>query len=132
MAEDPVFKAHQEWIRPLGGEGLVVSATALTDAMVYLPPDGRLKELSAQFEEALFIAKEDSGEERVDLPLFETLAGMLSWEDDEIAWLHGEKKVPQELSFTIDGTSIEPTHVLLDSEGGAARRHLVHEDRRSV
>ena len=120
MAEDPVFKAHQEWIRPLGGEGLVVSATALTDAMVYLPPDGRLKELSAQFEEALFIAKEDSGEERVDLPLFETLAGMLSWEDDEIAWLHGEKKVPQELSFTIDGTTIEPTHVLLDSEGGAA------------
>jgi hypothetical protein len=117
MAEDPVFKAHQEWIRPLGGEGLVVSATALTDAMVYLPPDDRLKELSVQFEEALFIAKEDSGEERVDLPLFETLAGMLSWADDEIAWLHGEKKVPQELSFTIDGTTIEPTHVLLDSEG---------------
>lgn len=120
MAEDPAFKAHQEWIRPLGGEGLVVSATALTDAMVYLPPDGRLKEISAQFEEALFIAKEDSGEERVDLPLFETLAGMLSWDDDEIAWLHGEKKVPQELSFTIDGTTIEPTHVLLDSEGAPA------------
>lgn len=120
MAEDPVFKAHQEWIRPLGGEGLVVSATALTDAMVYLPPDGRLKELSAQFEEALFIAKEDSGEERVDLPLFETLAGMLSWNDDEVAWVHGEKKVPQELSFTIDGTTIEPTHVLLDSEDSPA------------
>lgn len=120
MAEDPAFKAHQEWIRPLGGEGLVVSATALTDAMVYLPPDDRLKELSAQFEEALFIAKEDSGEERVDMPLFETLAGMLSWEDDEIAWVHGQKKVPEGLSFTIEGTTIEPTHVLLDSQGAAA------------
>ena len=120
MAEDPAFKAHQEWIRPLGGEGLVVSATALTDAMVYLPPDDRLKQLSAQFEEALFIAKEDSGEERADLPLFEALAGMLSWEDDEIAWVHGQKKVPEGLSFTIEGTTIEPTHVLLDSQGAPA------------
>ena len=126
MAEDPAFKAHQEWIRPLGGEGLVVSATALTDAMVYLPPDDRLKQLSAQFEEALFIAKEDSGEERADLPLFETLAGMLSWEDDEVAWVHGQKKVPEGLSFTIEGTTIEPSHVLLDSQGVPAVLVIQH------
>jgi hypothetical protein len=115
MAEDPAFKAHQEWIRPLGGEGLVVSATALTDALVFLPPDDRLKELSAQFEEALFIAKEDSGEERVDLPLFEKLAGLLGWEDSDVIWDHKEVRVPDELSITIDGTTIKPTHVLVDS-----------------
>jgi len=120
MAEDPAFKAHQEWIRPLGGEGLVVSATALTDAMVYLPPDDRLKELSAQFEETLFIAKEDSGEERVDLPLFEKLTGLLGWGDDEVVWDHKEVRVPDELSITVDGTTIKPTHVLLDSQGAPA------------
>ncbi len=120
MAEDPAFKAHQEWIRPLGGEGLVVSATALTDALVFLPPDDRLKELSAQFEEALFIAKEDSGEERVDLPLFEKLVGLLGWDDEEVIWDHKEVRVPDELSITIDGTTIKPTHVLVDSSGAPA------------
>ena len=120
MAEDPAFKAHQEWIRPLGGEGLVVSATALTDALVFLPPDDRLKELSAQFEEALFIAKEDSGEERVDLPLFEKLVGLLGWDDEEVIWDHKEVRLPDELSITIDGTTIKPTHVLVDSSGAPA------------
>ena len=116
MAENPVFQAHQQWIGLLQPEGLVVSATALTESDIPLPSDAStLTALQAKLEGLLFEAKDKYGEEVPALPAFEILATrFLEWPAESFAWDHGTRKVPSDLSIHIPAfqVTLSPTHVL--------------------
>ena len=116
MAENPVFQAHQQWIGLLQPEGLVVSATALTESDIPLPSDAStLTALQAKLEGLLFDAKDKYGEEVPALPAFEILATrFLEWPAESFAWDHGTRKVPTDLSIHIPAfqVTLSPTHVL--------------------
>ncbi len=73
MAENPVFQAHQQWIGLLQPEGLVVSATALTESDIPLPSDASaLTAIQAKLEGTLFEGVDKDGEKIETLPPFET------------------------------------------------------------
>jgi hypothetical protein len=116
MAENPVFQAHQQWIGLLQPEGLVVSATALTESDIPLPSDaGGLTALQAKLE-GIFFESEDKDGEKIDtLPPFEVLAArFFEWPVESLAWAHGMRNVPDSLSVHIPAfqVTLVPTHVL--------------------
>jgi hypothetical protein len=116
MADNPVFQAHQQWIGLLQPEGLVVSATALTESDIPLPSDaGTLTALQAKLEDTFFEGEDADGEKTETLPPFEAIAErFLEWPAESFAWAHGKRKVPDSLTVHIPAfqVSLSPTHVL--------------------
>jgi N-6 DNA Methylase len=120
MAENPVFLAHQQWIGLLQPDGLVVSATALTESDIPLPSDAStLANLQAEFEEVLFKTEDEFGDPTSILLPFEIVADkFLNWPAESFAWAHGNQKVPDSLSVHIPAfqVTLAPTHVLYDAD----------------
>jgi len=120
MAENPIFLAHQQWIGLLQPEGLVVSATALTESDIPLPSDATtLTNLQNKLEANLFESENQMGDLVPTFPPFEILAEkFLEWPDDLFAWTHGKRKVPDSLSIHIPAfqVTLAPTHVLYDEK----------------
>ena len=120
MAENPVFQAHQQWIGLLQPEGLVVSATALTESDIPLPSDaGTLTALQAKLEGAFFEGEDKDGEKIETLPPFEIIAErFLDWPAESFAWAHGSRKVPDSLSVHIPAfqVTLSPSHVLFGED----------------
>ena len=120
MAENPVFQAHQQWIGLLQPDGLVVSATALTESDIPLPSDAStLANLQAEFEEVLFKTEDEFGDPTSILLPFEIVADkFLKWPAESFAWAHGKQKVPANLSVHIPAfqVTLTPTHVLYDGD----------------
>lgn len=118
MAENPVFQAHQQWIGLLQPDGLVVSATALTESDIPLPSDAStLANLQAEFEEVLFKTEDEFGDPTSILLPFEIVAEkFLKWPTESFAWVHGSQKVPDSLSVHIPAfqVTLTPSHVLYD------------------
>ncbi len=116
MAENPVFQAHQQWIGLLQPEGLVVSATALTESDIPLPSDASaLTAIQAKLEGTLFEGEDKDGEKIETLPPFEILADrFLEWPAESLAWAYGTRKVPDSLAVHIPAfqVTLAPTHVL--------------------
>jgi hypothetical protein len=116
MAENPVFQAHQQWIGLLQPEGLVVSATALTESDIPLPSDAStLTAIQAKLEGTLFEGEDKDGEKIETLPPFEILADrFLEWPAESLAWAYGTRKVPDSLAVHIPAfqVTLSPTHVL--------------------
>jgi len=116
MAENPVFQAHQQWIGLLQPEGLVVSATALTESDIPLPSDAStLTALQAKLEDTFFEGEDADGEKTETLPPFEAVAErFFEWPAESFAWAHGKRKVPDNLTVHIPAfqVSLSPTHVL--------------------
>jgi len=116
MAENPVFQAHQQWIGLLQPEGLVVSATALTESDIPLPSDAStLTAIQAKLEGTLFEGEDKDGEKIETLPPFEILADrFLEWPAESLAWAYGARKVPDSLAVHIPAfqVTLSPTHVL--------------------
>jgi hypothetical protein len=116
MAENPVFQAHQQWIGLLQPEGLVVSATALTESDIPLPSDAStLTAIQAKLEGTLFEGEDKDGEKIETLPPFEILAArFLEWPAESLAWAYGTRKVPDSLAVHIPAfqVTLSPTHVL--------------------
>ena len=120
MAENPVFQAHQQWIGLLQPEGLVVSATALTESDIPLPSDaGTLTALQAKLEGTFFEGEDKDGEKIETLPPFEIIAErFLDWPAESFAWAHGSRKVPDSLSVHIPAfqVTLSPSHVLFGED----------------
>ena len=120
MAENPVFQAHQQWIGLLQPEGLVVSATALTESDIPLPSDaGTLTALQAKLEGTFFEGEDKDGEKIETLPPFEIIAErFLDWPAESFAWAHGSRKVPDSLSVHIPAfqVTLTPSHVLFGED----------------
>ena len=120
MAENPIFQAHQQWIGLLQPDGLVVSATALTESDIPLPSDAStLANLQAEFEEVLFKTEDEFGDPTSILLPFEIVADkFLKWPAESFAWVHGKRKVPANLSVHIPAfqVTLTPTHVLYDGD----------------
>lgn len=120
MAENPVFQAHQQWIGLLQPEGLVVSATALTESDIPLPSDaGTLTALQAKFEGTFFEGEDKDGEKIETFPPFEIIAErFLDWPAESFAWAHGLRKVPDSLSVHIPAfqVTLSPSHVLFGED----------------
>lgn len=120
MAENPVFQAHQQWIGLLQPEGLVVSATALTESDIPLPSDaGTLTALQAKLEGTFFEGEDKDGEKTETLPPFEMIAErFLEWPAESFAWAHGSRKVPESLSVHIPAfqVTLSPSHVLFGED----------------
>ena len=120
MAENPVFQAHQQWIGLLQPEGLVVSATALTESDIPLPSDaGTLTALQAKLEGTFFEGEDKDGEKMETLPPFEIIAErFLDWPAESFAWAHGSRKVPDSLSVHIPAfqVTLSPSHVLFGED----------------
>jgi hypothetical protein len=120
MAENPVFQAHQQWIGLLQPEGLVVSATALTESDIPMPSDaGTLTALQAKLEGTFFEGEDKDGEKIETLPPFEIIAErFLDWPAESFAWAHGSRKVPDSLSIHIPAfqVTLSPTHVLFGED----------------
>ncbi len=116
MAENPVFQAHQQWIGLLQPEGLVVSATALTESDIPLPSDAStLTAIQAKLEGTLFEGEDKDGEKIETLPPFEILAArFLEWPAESLAWAYGTRKIPDSLAVHIPAfqVTLSPTHVL--------------------
>jgi hypothetical protein len=120
MAENPVFQAHQQWIGLLQPEGLVVSATALTESDIPLPSDAStLTALQAKLEGTFFEGEDKDGEKIETLPPFEIIAErFLDWPAESFAWAHGSRKVPDSLSVHIPAfqVTLSPSHVLFGED----------------
>jgi hypothetical protein len=115
MATDPALRDHQAWLGYLQPDGLVVSATALVDAQVFIDR-GNLSQLQQNF--LGFVSDVEIGEEATlavtDFRPF--IRDFLEWPDDCIFGPDETGPIPEDLTVPLPefGDTLTPTFAFRD------------------